>query len=320
MNRGNPDRATEERQPTPAQWRRLIPAVGLPVRSGLRRLCEQDRQLLEQCLSQTCDCLYHPSFRAAAYRRLTPATAAKVPENAGQGALSRADERMLFMRFNYCRHRVMRVLRAHRRRRLPLSAARELLAWQQAADSLRSCLVDSNVALVKAMARRFGRRSVELSELVSEGNLTLVRCVDKFDAARGYKFSTYACRAMLASFTRMAARRTRQRTLTPVSYAPALDPSDHLERQREQNERDIVEELREIIAGNAARLTNTEQRVLSARFALQSLNGGRRNGSGWTLHRIGASLGISKERVRQIQCRALGKLRAVLNERLAPAV
>ncbi len=320
MKRGHSDLLKRDGRAAGARLRRLEPAVHLPPPSALGRLSEQDRQTLDRCVTRTSECLYDPSFRNADFRRMTPGSAVAHQQDAsGDEALSRAEEAALFLRFNYCRHCVMRILRAHSNRRLPLRASRELIAWQGAAERFRARLVRNNIALVKAMARRFGSDLVEPAELESEGNLTLLRCVDKFDVARGYKFSTYACRAIRSSFSYRAACRARERKLAPVAYAPSFDPNDHLERRRERVEQDMVEELGEIIADNTAQLTHAEQRVLKARFPSKVFDGGPPNSKGWTLQRVGIALGFSKEKVRQIQFRALGKLRDVLDERLAHA-
>jgi RNA polymerase primary sigma factor len=211
----------------------------------------------------------------------------------------------------------MHIPRAHHGRRPSLGASRELVAWQRAADGLRAELVARKVTLVKTIARRFGSEIPERSELESEGNLTLICCGDRFDAARGYKFSTYACRAIWSSFAYRAACRVRERRLAPVAYVPALGPNDHIERLRERIEHDIVQDLREVISDNSARLTNDEQRVLRARFQLSSVRGSTRRGERWTLQRVGHLLGVSKEHVRPIQGGALCKPRAILNKRLA---
>lgn len=305
----------------PSSLRRLTPKARPPIPSALQKLPETDRALLDARLGETAECVYYGGFRNVTYRRLTPATACKAaPEVPADGApLPGRNETTLFLHFNYCRHRVMQILRAHHQRRLRLAAARELIRWERAADALRTRLVHANVALVKAMARRFGSRTIELPELISEGNVTLLRCVDRFDAARGFKFSTYACQSLLTGYARYAARVVRERKQTPVSYDPAFERGDQTERERTRVERDLVQELGTIMAANSADLTNTEQQVLSARFALDRCTVDATRGNGQTLHKIGATLGISKERVRQIQCRALGKLRGELDGRLAPA-
>lgn len=316
---------TQTRQPSrtgqQSSLRRFTPRVQLPSARVLRAMSQSDRHVLEQLIEQTAECVYHQDYRRVRFRRLAPHDAEATAANVGtdEELLSRQDESELFLVYNYCRFALMRILRAHHDRRLPAAKARELIAWRRAAQRLRTRLVRANVPLVKAMVQRFGNNTIEPNEFVGEGNLALLRCVDKFDVSRGYKFSTYACRAILVSFSRYAARRARERRLAIVPYEPDWEPGDQIERRRRETERDLVDELQAIISDNSAELTPTEIRVLQARFALNQKNAPRGNGNGWTLQRIGSTLNISKERVRQIQCRALAKLRTSLNGRLAPA-
>ncbi len=240
------------------------------------------------------------------------------PPAVPSGVLSALDERRLFLQFNYCRYRVLRILAKHRGRRLTAKAARELLYWDDRAMEIRTEIVRANTSLVLAMARRSRNSGVELGELVSEGNLALLRCVDKFDAARGYKFSTYACRAILASFARICAKAARHRAQFPSPFDPALERSNYLESKREEIETDCVAELKHILFENAADLTPVERRVLAARFSLdQSTTRASRRRK--TLDQVGALLGVSKERVRQIQNQAMDKIRSVLEQRLLAA-
>jgi RNA polymerase sigma factor (sigma-70 family) len=214
------------------------------------------------------------------------------------------------------------VLRAYRGRRLTAKAAREVLRWQRLADETRTYIVRANTSLVLAMARRSRNSGAEMGELVSEGNLALLRCVDKFDASRGFKFSTYACRAILASFSRAGAKAARHRAQFPTPFDPAMERSDHVETKRDRIEHECVDELKRILFENSADLSSVERRVLTARFSLdQPINNSaakpavRRK----TLDQVGDLLGVSKERVRQIQNQAMIKLRAVLEERLLAA-
>ena len=232
--------------------------------------------------------------------------------------LTAEQERHLFFRFNCCRYRAMRILRKHAGLRLTVAGARELLRWEREGQDIRAQIVRANTSLVLAMARRSRNSVVESTELVSEGNLALLRCVDKFDVARGFKFSTYACRAILASFSRTAAKAGRQRTQFPTPFEPAMERSDYIETRREIIEHECVEELKHILFENSAALTHVERRVLNARFSLDQRTvkpGARRR----TLDQVGDLLGVSKERVRQIQNQAMIKLRAVLEERLLAA-
>jgi RNA polymerase sigma factor (sigma-70 family) len=277
--------------------------------------------------------VYDPSFRlsmlpdaaleasVAAQPALPPSSdAASLVPGPATEVLTADEERALFLRFNYCRYRVMRILHRYRGRRLDAEATEALLHWNRLAQEKRTQIVRWNTSLVLAMARRSRNSGVELPELVSEGNLALLRCVDKFDAARGYKFSTYACRAIPASFSRIAAKTARYRTQFPTPYDSAMDRSDYLDRKRERIELECVDELRRVLFENAADLNSVERRVLDARFALdQPAERAGPTVRRKTLDQVGALLGVSKERVRQIQNQAMGKLRAALEQRMLAA-
>jgi RNA polymerase sigma factor (sigma-70 family) len=154
---------------------------------------------------------------------------------------------------------------------------------------------------------------MDYAELISEGNMALLRSVDKFDCGRGFKFSTYACRAILKSFSRVALRTGRYRSRFPTEFDPTLEKSDHLDQLRARQELDCLEDLREMLSDNVADLNEVETRVIQARFALnqvtESADGGPK-----TLEQVGLLIGVTKERVRQIQNRALEKLRAKLQD------
>ena len=314
--------------------RRLNPTAKLPPMAVLRNVGPHLIERLEKRLVEPVECVYHPSFRRATMpedardpgRRTRQAAAAIAPPPPGSpetrvGAtevLSHAEERALFLRFNYCRYRVLRLLTRYRGKRLSLKAGRELLHWDDLAQQIRTDIVRANTSLVLAMARRSRNSGVELGELVSEGNLALLRCVDKFDPAHGFKFSTYACRAILASFSRAGAKAARHRSQFPTPYDPAMERSDYLEGRREGIEHDCVDELKRILFENSADLSNVERRVLTARFSLDQ-QAPRADARRKTLDQVGDLLGVSKERVRQIQNQAMIKIRAVLEDRLLVA-
>jgi RNA polymerase primary sigma factor len=310
--------------------RRLTPSTRLPNAVVLRSFTPEEREQLQRRLSEPVECVYHPDFRKLnGWDELGPqiptprlTLAGSVDPDSGEKAatevLSAEDERALFLRFNYCRYRVLRLLYNARGTRLSGATTRELLRWDTRAQDARADIVRANTSLVLAMARRSRNSGVELSELVSEGNLALLRCVDKFDASRGFKFSTYACRAILASFSRAAAKAARQRAHFPTTYDPAMERSDYLDRKRERIELDCVEELRQILFENTADLSSVERRVLSARFSLGRESEAKAAGRK-TLDQVGVLLGVSKERVRQIQNQAMDKLRACLEQRLLAA-
>jgi RNA polymerase primary sigma factor len=310
--------------------RKLRPTAMPPPPSALRQFSLHEVERLEKRLAEPVECVYDPIFRRATEPgadesveqaevrpsgELADDEAARIPATQ---VLTATEERRLFLRFNYYRYRVLRLLARFRGRRLTLAAARQLLRWDDMAQDVRTEIVRSNTSLVLAMARRSKNSGVELGELVSEGNLALLRCVDKFDAARGFKFSTYACRAILASFSRAGAKAARHRTQFPTAFDPAMERSNYIETQRDRIELECVDELKRILFDNSADLSQVERKVLAARFSLDQFGakpGPRRK----TLDQVGDLLGVSKERVRQIQNQAMVKIRAVLEERLLAA-
>lgn len=217
------------------------------------------------------------------------------------------EETVLFLRYNYARYRLSLLARAQQRRHRD-ERADEMVHWFRRAQDTRADLVEANLGLVLAMAKRLRGPDIEYWDLVSEGNLALLRSVEKFDVSRGYRFSTYACRAILKSFARFASKHARYRQRFPTEFDPSLEKSDYDVRKHEMQAEDILEDLRAVLARNRAGLTGVELGIIWERFALRE--GGRRR----TLAEVGKSVGLSNERVRQIQSLALGKIRAALEE------
>jgi RNA polymerase sigma factor (sigma-70 family) len=230
----------------------------------------------------------------------------------GEGdSLTSAQEILLFQRFNYARMQVAAVLEAHQGKVLKGESLCEIIAWAQRAVRTREIITAVNMPLVLAMAKRTRLSGLDYNELVSEGNYALLRSVEKFDCSRGFKFSTYACRAILKSFSRVAMRTSRYRGRFPTEFDPTLEKGDFVERKRDDVETECVEEIQEILEHNRAELNETEQIVLRERFALDSPDNTVKPK---TLEEVGEIIGVTKERVRQIQNKALKKLRALLEE------
>jgi RNA polymerase primary sigma factor len=222
-------------------------------------------------------------------------------------------------------------------------------------------LIESNLRLVMSITRSYTKAAVPLLDLIQEGNLGLIRAVEKFDYKLGYKLSTYATWWIRQAISRALAEQGRTIRL-PVHVADQVrrvsrarralgqklnrDPSleeialeagftpervhellelvqDHvsLDTPIGDGESNIADLLEDIHAAapeqeTADRLRSTElqealshlkprqQRVLTERFGL---NGGTPK----TLEEVGAILGITRERVRQLETRALRELRSV---------
>jgi RNA polymerase sigma factor (sigma-70 family) len=143
--------------------------------------------------------------------------------------------------------------------------------------------------------------------------MALLRSVEKFDVARGFKFSTYACRAILKSFNRLATKTGRYRQHFPTEFDPELERSDYDVHKHEIQWDDSLEALREILVRNRARLSEVERTIVLERFAITT------RGKGRTLAEVGKLVGLTNERVRQIQNLALDKIRLALDEEYTPA-
>jgi len=203
--------------------------------------------------------------------------------------LTAEQERDLFLYYNFARQKYQK------------SRNGQSDYWLKQAQEAKEMLVGANMPLVLAMARRTNRGGIEIGELISEGNMALLRAVDKFDVSRGFNFSTYACQAILRCMFR-ASKQQFTHNSRYTQYDLELDPSDGEDEKHNIEEGIGTTDLRDVLLNNSAFLSDLERFVLASCFGLDS-------GKSRTLRQTGELVGLSNERIRQIRNEATEKLR-----------
>jgi RNA polymerase primary sigma factor len=237
---------------------------------------------------------------------------------------------------------------------------KELCAAVQATEAAKSELAEANLRLVVAIAKKFANRGLELADLIQEGNLGLMKAVDRFDYHRGYKFSTYATWWIRQSvmhaiadqgrtirvpvhmierinkLTRTVRQLVQDRGRKPKAEEiaksmglPLNEVQDILRiaqtpisldmpigKEEESHFGDLIEDrgiisaaevvistnLKQYTQAALKTLTSREEKIIRMRFGLE-------DGNACTLEEVGESFAVTRERIRQIETRALRKLR-----------
>jgi RNA polymerase sigma factor (sigma-70 family) len=221
-------------------------------------------------------------------------------------------ERALFRRYNYLKYEADRLRKQLDPARARTGQLREIETLLLQANAVKNQIIRANLRLVVSIAKKHVGGAQSLFELISDGNLSLMRAVEKFDYTRGTRFSTYASWAIMRNFARSIPRERYQLDHFATGQDEVLDIASSL-RTYDPNELNISE-LRESLEVVLAQLTPLERSILVEHYGLDEA------GETKTLDQLGRRLGVSKERVRQIELQALRKLRNILNPQEAGLV
>jgi len=221
--------------------------------------------------------------------------------------LTREQEGHLFRQFNYLKYKA-----AELRRQLdPAQPKQSLLdaieRLHEQAVAVKNQIVRANLRLVVSIAKRYVGHGDGFFELVSDGNVSLMRAIDKFDFARGNKISTYASWAIMRNFSRSIPSEQRYQDRFRTSQTDVF--SDSVDFRSDPDALESAQTLRASqVRKILERLDDRERSIVVSRFGLED------GDKPQSLQQIGDQLGVSKERIRQIVTRAMGKLRLAAAE------
>lgn len=212
------------------------------------------------------------------------------------------EEQLIFSRMNFLKFRANQL-----RQELSLDApdcwtVRRIEALMKAADWYRDRMIKANMRLVISIVKKFVNIQNSFDDLLSDGIVALLRAVEKFDVGLGFRFSTYATQVVRRNTYRLVMDKQKERQRITLSiHDSGVDVSD--EHRSPAMSEDRWHELRSRLTTMLDQLDRREKLIVRARFSL----GGHRRIQ--TLQRLADKLGVSKERVRQLEKRALEKLR-----------
>lgn len=212
-------------------------------------------------------------------------------------------EQLLFKRLNFLRFRANAIRLTLNLKRPAKKKVLEMQRLLDEAASVREELARANLRLIVSIAGKLSISHDEFDEFVAEGNGILLYAIDKFDYARGYRFSTYVTHAVQRHLYRFIERR-KKRASREFAREPDLMVNDVMVDANPDKlaEDEVKQAVAAVIAKIDQTLDDRERFIIRGRFGLDG------TGEGKTYSNLGEQLGLSKERVRQLLLRAIEKL------------
>jgi RNA polymerase primary sigma factor len=221
--------------------------------------------------------------------------------------LTHEQERALFREMNLLKYRAYSLRSALNPEKAGLQDIEAIETLIARSQVIRDHIVKANMRLVISIVKKFVTPQQTFDDMLSEGTFTLMQAVDKFDFDRGFRFSTYAYRSIARSAYRSIAA-ARQEAARFARDAEEWAPEQEEARSSSSMSDHVWSNLRELTASLLDRLDRRERFIIRSRYALGAHRKVR------TCQYLADRLGISKERVRQLEQRAVAKLRGMVDE------
>lgn len=216
--------------------------------------------------------------------------------------LSREQEQYLFRKMNFLLFQAKKLRGELVPHHIKASQLDTIERYEEEAQEIKRRLIRANLRLVVSIAKKHVTGANNLFELISDGNVSLMRAVEKFDFSRGFKFSTYASWAIMKNFARTipAENTRRDRFMTGQETTFDLAP----DRRSDEHEQEAThQQLQQAVGKILGRLDERERAIIMCRYGLDEGEGPQ------TLEQVGHRFGVTKERIRQIEARAITKLK-----------
>jgi len=232
-------------------------------------------------------------------------------QTSGSPGLNRETEADLFRRYNYLKFLSSLKIAALVPGRPSGKTLSEIESYLAQAETIKKIIIEANLSLVVSIAKKHSISGANLPDLISEGNLSLMRAVEKFDYTRGFRFATYASWAIAKDYARKIPAEFAQIDIS--AEVPIEDIQRDLRTTGAATVVNIERARRSLIKVISDNLDEREQYIILNHFGLVGSKIKMLKKEKKTLQQIGKELQLTKERVRQLELAALQKLKHLLS-------
>ena len=220
--------------------------------------------------------------------------------------LGKEEEPDLFRRYNYLKYRLYRVWQDTAPSQLTPAILEDMRWLRNESTELRNRILEANLRLVIRMAYKHVGPLANVNELISDGNVSLMQAVEKFDYAKGFRFSTYASWAILKNFAKSIPEDNYRGEKFMTGQCDLLDAVPDSKDQLARDEAAVS--LRSAINRVLGKLNARERQIVASRFGIGQTDHAQ------TLGEVGEDMHVTRERIRQIEARAIEKMRSMLKK------